>query len=567
MIFYTSLPLGGSPDWTLPDLLATDTAAFLRWYDLPVPGAKLEHLGVLGRALVGTLVNQPTRTWGLITELANTLGVSRETIYTIGERVREGVLVRPNGRRPAQTKRPEPVEMSPSVTVPVTSNRIKRTVLTNVLPGGMAIRPQIESLKVALDTQRSEGWISELILEAGARAGRKLDEIDLSPLGEVVTARDELYFDGLAFLLHLEPRHFVIVSGYAETGCDSETWGVALQLDHHTRGLQIKGLAEDAAKIYPASIREAELSVQVQKDVWHIESNTGQAVTDLERIALRALEHADTLLRQIVKDAAQDDTARLAEWIQADDEAERLVDLSHNVRRLWGHLCDALEMVDWRSGEIRDRQINEWLLNEVLNELRQLNHPRVRKLVIYLAGQQDEMLTFLDWLEINLAPWQRQLAQHIPAEAQRRFFQATVARAWRLNRAVANGHTTFRTQAQFATDLMAELIADDPVAFKLAEALLNILESVVRTSCAAETVNSILRPYLTVKRSFQSRETAQAWLNLFCLWFNMHLLKRSKRRHADQPMSPYQYAGIKVYTDDGRETLDWLEAIGYPPDC
>jgi len=56
-------------------------------------------------------------------------------------------------------------------------------------------------------------------------------------------------------------------------------------------------------------------------------------------------------------------------------------------------------------------------------------------------------------------------------------------------------------------------------------------------------------------------------MNLFCLWFNMHLLKRSKRRrNPKKPMSPYQYAGVKVYTDDGRETLDWLEAIGYPPD-
>jgi hypothetical protein len=566
MLFYTSLPLEGSPTETLPNLLTTDTVAFLRWYDLPVPGAKLTQLGVLGRALVGTLVNQPNRTWGLVTELAHTLEVSRETIYTIAARIREGVLVHPNGRRPAPRKPPAPVASAPA-TVQVTSNRIKRTVLTNVLPGGMTIRPQIESLKVALDTQRSEGWISELILEAGARAGRKLDEIDLAPLGAVVTARDELYFDDLAFLLHVEPRHFVIVSGYAEAGCDAATWGVALQLDHHTRGLQIQGLAEDAATMYPASLREAELSVPVQKDVWHIEAHTGQAVIDLERLALKALEHAETLPRQIIKDAAQDDPLRLAAWLQADAEAERLVDLSDRVRRLRGHLCDALEMVDWRSGEIRDRQINAWLLNEVLTELRTLPHPRVAKLVTYLEGQQDEMLTFLDWLELNLAPWQRQLAQQCPDDTQRRFFQATVARAWRLNRAVANGHTSFRAQAQFATDLLAELIADDPAAVKLAEALFNILESVVRTSCAAETVNSILRPYLTVKRSFQSRATAQAWLNLFCLWFNMHLLKRSKRRHAEPPLSPYQYAGIKVYTDAGCETLDWLEAIGYPPDC
>ena len=552
----------------LNDPLAIDMGTYLHCFDIPVPGAKLDHLGAMARTWVGTLVNQPIRPWGLVTDLAEILNTSRETIYTIAERIQEGVLVRPNGRRPAsnaQTSQPALVAASPYPSVTVTPNRIKRAVLTNVLPGGMTIRPQIESLQAALGIHRSEGWISELVLEAGERAGRCLDEIDLSALGEVVTARDELYFGDKAFLINVEPRHFVIVGGYVEEQCNSETWGVALQLDHHTRGLQIIGLAEDGATMYPASIREAELSLQVQKDVWHIEARAGKTVRDLERIAFKALERADSLLGKIEKEGAQNDDARLAEWVEADGKAEELVDLSAEVRCLRGHLCDALELVDWRSGEIRDREINEWLLNEVLAELRTLDHPRVHKLVTYLEGQQDEMLTFLDLLEVQLVPWQRKLDQHFSDEAQRKFFQSTVARAWRLNRAVANGHISFRTQAEFATDLMAELVVDDPIAFELAEALLNLLEGVVRTSSAAETINSILRPYLTVKRSFQRRDTAQAWLNLFCLWFNMHPLKRSKRRRGSQPMSPYQYAGVKVYTDDGRETLDWLEAIGHPP--
>lgn len=566
MIIYTHPTLGVNRRWALNDPLTTDMATYLRWFDRPVPGTQLAHVGMMARVFIGILVNQPKRPWGLMTGLAEMMGTSRETIYTIGERIREGVLVRPNGRRPVQVDRTASVAWMSYPTVVVTPNRVKRTVLTNVLPGGMAIRPQIESLRVALNTQRSQGWISELILEAGERAGRKLDEIDLSALGQVVTARDELYFDNKVFLINVEPRHFVIVGGYVEDRCNAETWGVALQLDHHTRGLQIIGLAEDGAKMYPASIREAELSLQVQKDVWHIQSNAGQAVKDLERTAFKTLKQAEHLLCKINKDAAQEDDERLSNWIQADDKAEHLIDLSAQVRCLRGHLCDALELVDWRSGEIRNREINEWLLNEVLKELRALDHPRVRKLITYLEGQQDEMLTFLDLLEVKLLPWQRQLAQYLPDETQRKFFQATVARAWRLNRAVANGHIAFGAQAEFATALLAELVADDPRALKLAEALLNILEGVVRTSCAAETINSILRPYLTIKRSFQSRETAQAWMNLFCLWFNMHPLQRSKRRHDDQPMSPYQFAGIKVYTADGRETLDWLEAIGYPPD-
>lgn len=345
MILYPETALAVKRRKGLKDLLTMEMATYLCWYDMPVAGAKLDHLGVMARAFIGTSMNQSNRPWGLVTELAKAMDTSRTTLYTIVERINEGVFVRPNGRRPKQVEPSEIVSAPIYPMVSVTPNRVKRTVLTNLLPGGMAIRPQQESLGIALDTHRSEGWISELILEAGERAGRKLDEIDLSPLGQVVTARDELYFNNKVFLINVEPRHFVIVGGYIEESCDAKTWGVALQLDHHTRGLKIIGLAEDGAKMYPASVREAELSLQIQKDVWHIISNSRQAVTDLERIALRSLERAEKLLRQIEKDGVQDDDARLNEWLSAENKAEYLVNLSAEVRNLYGHLCDALELV------------------------------------------------------------------------------------------------------------------------------------------------------------------------------------------------------------------------------
>jgi len=229
----------------------------------------------------------------------------------------------------------------------------------------------------------------------------------------------------------------------------------------------------------------------------------------------------------------------------------------------YGCLCDALEIVDWRSGEIRDRETNQWLLGETMQALQQLDHPRVRQLVTHLQGQQDELLTFLDWLEVQLVPWQRKLARALPDVQDQLFFQRTVARAWRLNRALVNGHRQFRAEAELALALVADLVADHEHLQALAEELLTILENVIRTSCAAETVNSVLKPYLWVKRSFQSRETAQNWFNLFRLWFCMHPFKRSTKR---QGQSPFQLAGIKVCTPDGRETDDWLEALGYPAD-
>jgi hypothetical protein len=425
-----------------------------------------------------------------------------------------------------------------------------------------------DCLDVALDVTRSVGFTSQFINEAGRRAGEVLDQIDYSPLGDIILARDETYFNDLAFLIGVEPRTYVLLAGQVEEGCDGETWGLSLAFDQVRDGLCIVGLAEDGALFYPRSQREAaglleaEFSVPVQKDVWHVEDKAAQMVTDMERIALRELQKAYEMEQELA-DLAWDEDAFDA-WAEVEENAERLVEMSGQARFWYGCLCDALEIVDWRSGEIRDREINAWLLDETIQGLQQLNHPRVKKLVTHLRKQQGELLTFLDWLEIQILPWRRKLARRLPDAQEQVFFERTVARAWRLNRALVNGHRQFRNEAEFALALVAELIADDEIRQALADELLSILENVIRTSCAAETVNSVLKPYLWVKRSFQSRETAQNWFNLFRLWFCLHPFKRSHKR---QGQSPFQLAGIKVYTPDGRETDDWLEALGYPADA
>jgi hypothetical protein len=41
---------------------------------------------------------------------------------------------------------------------------------------------------------------------------------------------------------------------------------------------------------------------------------------------------------------------------------------------------DGLEMVDWLSGEIRDREINEWLLDAAISEMELLEHKKIKKM-------------------------------------------------------------------------------------------------------------------------------------------------------------------------------------------
>ncbi len=535
------------------------------------PRWKRQDITLSDRAFIGAVMNLPRdlRPWGAITWLSSVYRTSRETLYTIGDQVSQALLC--SGQKTIKQEQPGwlPTPDQPGwPTITVTDNRLRRTILTFLLPGGVTLRPMQDCLDIALNVTRSVGFLSQFIDQAGRRAGEILDQIDYSPLGDIILARDETYFNDLAFLIGVEPRTYVLLAGQVEQGCDGETWGISLAFDQARDGLRIVGLAEDGALFYPRSQREAagllevEFSVPVQKDVWHVEDKAAQTVTDVERIALRKMQKSYTMEKKLT-DLLCDGDAYNA-WAKEEEEAERLVEMSWQVRFWYGCLCDALEIVDWRSGEIRDREINAWLLEETIQGLQQLDHPRVKKLVTHLRNQQDELLTFLDWLEVQFLPWRRKLARILPDAQEQIFFERTVARAWRLNRALVNGHRQFRAEAEFALDLVAELITDVELLQALADELLNILENVVRTSCAAETVNSVLKPYLWVKRSFQSRKTAQNWFNLFRLWFCMHPFKRSHKR---QGQSPFQLAGIKVYTPDGQVTDDWLEALGYPPDA
>jgi len=165
------------------------------------------------------------------------------------------------------------------------------------------------------------------------------------------------------------------------------------------------------------------------------------------------------------------------------------------------------------------------------------------------------MLTFLDGIVESLADWQAQAEQYFQDHSSAASFQASVARFWRLEHAVQrNGHQNFRQAALDAQQFLTAWIEDDPQLKPLAERLLNILERTVRTSCAAETINSVLRPYLVRRRECTDLVNRQLFLNLFVLWFNMHKFDRGPRKGK----SPYEIAGIDLGTDD------WLTLLGYP---
>jgi hypothetical protein len=506
---------------------------------------KLPHLGMADILFMTTVMSLPRkqRPWGIATWMSDVFALSRPGMYGLTNRVRQ---------RLSPTTQPIalPAPETQAPTVSITPTRLARTVLTASLPGKMAIRPLRQALNEAFDQTRSIGWISALLTVAGHKAGCILRDIDTSPLGTVIAARDETFFQGSPLLLVIDPVSTTILLAQVTDDRKADTWGAALLIAQE-QGVTIGGLVEDMARMYGKSQKEAELDVPVQKDVWHIQRDGSQVLRDLERAAFRATKQVVNLEKKLLQ--AWDDTLFDEKYIPDVMQEELRYDQQAALAEWLSHFVDALELVDWRSGEIRDRTTNEWLLEETLTAMTTIDHPRVQKWVKTLRRRQSQLLTALDWLATSLKSYREQLAQ-VVSDDQQESFMRMVARYWRLQQALINGHRSFGQQAQEAASTFEALIANDSQRRQMAEALLDLLNAACRTSSMLEGVNGLLKQFLHNHQAFRSPETLQLYLNLFVLWHNMRVFERGKR----QGKSPYQLAGIDPGTDD------WLTLLGYP---
>jgi hypothetical protein len=506
---------------------------------------------------IAAVVNtpRPLRPWGAITQLSGRFQVSRPTLYALGSRAAAG-LQRSVGGRPTQEP-PTTVadaQPRPADKIAVTPNRVARTALTLSFPGKVALRPLRQCLQAAFDQTRGLGTLSELLTAAGQRAGRLLTELDYSPLGPVIALRDETYFQDWPILLVVEPLTSTILLGVVSADAQAETWGASLLVSQDT-GVALKGLVEDMARMYPKSQALAEMEVPTQKDVWHVEHWGSQVGRTLEKQAWAALHQVDKLEQQLLH--AWDDAVFLEQYIPADAQAERLLARHATFAGWLDHLCDALELVDWRSGELRDREINGWLLEATLQALETIDQPHVQQFVRSLRRYQEQLLTYLDWAAEMLQPFAELLAAHLPDPAQRHDFMRAVARCWRLRQALINGHQWQKQPAAEAEAWLHLWLAENEAFPALATYLMNILDAAGHTSSLIECLNGLLKMFLHNRRAFRNRDTAQLYLNLFVLWHNMRVYERGKRAGK----SPYQWAGIDPGTDD------WLTLLGFPADA
>ena len=242
MTVYSNSSLCASVTW--PDPIEPIWQA-LPGFGQSLPGWKRPDLGLSERLFIGALLNIPKeqRPWGIVSQMADMLRVSRPTLYTIGEWTKAGLLP-PIQPKISADKARKPAVSDDQKTITVTSNRVKRTALTLMFPGGVSDRSAEICLQTAFDESRSPAFLSALVHQSGLRAYEILQQIDHAVLGKVIQARDEIFVGRDPILLMVEPHSLVITGLYAAASRDAETWGCVL-LFTQDRGVRIQGLSED----------------------------------------------------------------------------------------------------------------------------------------------------------------------------------------------------------------------------------------------------------------------------------------------------------------------------------
>jgi len=240
------------------------------------------------RIALGLEMSRPVheRGWGRATELAEQHGLSRTWLYELGARTKAALEA---ALQPGQAGRP--VERKELV---VDRDYLRRAIALMPLLTGSVRSIQI-GLDLLFDARRSIGYISQTLRDAGQAAKEQNGKVrlQLPVLGEA----DEIFVGRKPCLTVVDGRSFLALNLAAATGRDATHWGLTF-LELEAQGVAFSDLAADGARGIQAGLREAELSVPLRPDLFHLlrEGDTGAKPDWKKRLTRRCAypnEHSE----------------------------------------------------------------------------------------------------------------------------------------------------------------------------------------------------------------------------------------------------------------------------------
>ena len=482
---------------------SNENIPFLR-QEVPMAYYRLPNLGLSTRFDIALQMLDPLRPWGLVTYLAKEHQVSRKFLYQQRNRAKASLMLALAAGSPG--RKPSPSMLT------VDREHLQKSIVTLAVAVPGSVRGIQICLEAILGKSRSIGFISQTLKQAGKAASQQNQQLafPLPVLGEA----DEIFQGRNPCLTVVDARSFAILQLSPQAGRDAVTWGVSF-LDLQEQGIQFQDLACDGARGIRSGMKQAELSVPLRPDLFHLLQEANVLVRRLERKAYKAIEQADKARRAEVEShlpKRRQGRPLKVQMSLAEAEAYEQQTINSYDWFMWlqQEIRQALE--PWTSSYMLTsaRQARETLETAVFL-LKEMGDANISTYARKLLDHQDELLAPLEWLEQQLASYRQGLDPDM---------EATIIWAYKHREELG---LEYPCQG-FPSELCA-----------VVETFWQALSTFHRSSSLAESLHSWLRPYLQAHRGVPD------WLMpLLQLYWNHHTFQRGKRKGR----TPLRLAGI-----------------------
>jgi hypothetical protein len=461
--------------------------------------------------------------YGVVSRLSRTIGVSRQTLYNWkakGQAALHAALA------PAKDG------------MAGDDIQLERAIMTLLIESHASYRGIQRCLHELLGQHVSMGRIATVVQEAGARAVQWMSRH--RPATARGLALDEMYGSqhGQGYLSVVDVGSGAVWASTSPVAVDGESWTLLLW-ELQEQGLHWHTTVSDGGRAIGEAVSRVSPERPHQRDVWHILHSCQQVQARLERVVERLKAQSAVVARQAARLAAgkralgrcpkSDVSAHAAQLAQAQYVADGLGYLSAQLHRL----LDVVVLAEQPGQGILSSAVRQEELETVLvllDELRQVapsgQEGELTRLVTLLRAALPQLVLFapgLDALQSSACQALGPSAVHL------------LGWAWQRRSILGPSREA----------LLAGVPADwRPVAAPLLKAW----EEAVRASSAVENWHSVLRPYLAVHRGLST-----GMLALVALWHNHRIAERGLH----QGHSPLMRSGLADLSHD------WLLTLGY----
>jgi hypothetical protein len=442
-----------------------------------VPASKIpiQQRNIMGiRALSGDSV----------TEIAQECGTNRQFVYSQKARVKR--LVEPD----------EKTSKYPCVILD--KQAIKKIIVGCMLICKGSTEDTQRFFDWVFDTGISIGKISATINEAASKAEEWNSSVDL---GDIKTgANDEIFQSNSPVLVGTDPlTTFTYMMEQADSR-DSTTWGYHFLEKEKHQNLNLETSVNDGGTGLRKGLKDAYPEAEIQLDTFHTERDISKAVLASERSAYKDIEKEEKLLKKAIK---KETSENLQKYEEAVSKTNKSINAYDTLRLLYVWIIELLSIGGYFYCERVD--LFKFIISEI--EKLQIKNGYLEKAIKFIKENLCEILNFVKMAEISMG--KLAVKENIPVE--------TLRKMWKQLRYSYKSAEYNYLEADIGSSLGSRY-NDIRNKFDM------FIAKTVRASSIVECINSLIRPYLFLKKAVPGK-----FLALLQFYFNTRKYRRSRK--------------------------------------